>query len=184
MNLGLTQLKLSSNPCRTLLAYIPHLDLWLLILLSVGCLVRPTVEGTAAPSQPGSPTPMLMIQRPPGTIVAAEDIAEIQDVLPFGLALPEDLPLGLPLSRVSAHLPHNLFDDQSKDLNTSVVLGFGNENATAGFELHESLSPPRIGSSAVRSIRLDNTIVKVDSNEEQIRIAAVWEGCDTGFFLI
>jgi hypothetical protein len=85
---------------------------------------------------------MLMIQGPPGTIVAAENIAEIQDVLPFGLVLPENLPLDLRLSRVSAHLPHNLFDDQSKDLNTSVVLGFRNENGTAGIELHESLSPP------------------------------------------
>jgi hypothetical protein len=126
---------------------------------------------------------MLMIQGPPGTIVAAENLAEIQDVLPFGLVLPENLPLDLRLSRVSAHLLHHLIDDQFKDENTSVVLGFRNETGTVAFELYEGLSPPRMGSSGVRSIHLDDTIVKVDSNEERIRIAAVWEGCDIGFFL-
>jgi hypothetical protein len=39
-------------------------------------------------------------------------------------------------------------------------------------------------SSGVKSIRQDDTVVKVVSSEGRQIIAAVWEGCDIGFFLI
>jgi hypothetical protein len=124
---------------------------------------------------------MLRIQGPPGTIVPADDLAEIQDVLPFRLVLPENLPLDLRLSRVSVHLPPEVLEP--KDLNTRVVLGFRNENGTVAFELHESLVSPRMDSPGIRSIRQDDTVVKAVSNEERERISAVWERCDIGFFL-
>jgi hypothetical protein len=163
--------------------YIRLLVIGLIILLALGCTSQDTTEDITTPSQSNSAAPMLMIQRAPGEIVAADDIAEIQDVLPFELILPENLPLDLQLRRVSAHLPHDRIADQAKDENTSVVLGFRNGNATAGFELYKSLSPPRTDPSGVEPLRLDDTIVKVDRNEERPLIAAVWEGCDIGFFL-
>lgn len=38
-------------------------------------------------------------------------------------------------------------------------------------------------SPGIRSIRQDDTIVKVAGNKEREQIGAAWEGCDIGFML-
>lgn len=92
------------------------------------------MEDTTALSQSTNIAPKLIIEHATGQRVLVEDIAEIQEIVPFNIILPknENLPLGLKLSTVSVFLPPDIIGDQFKDRHITVHLTFKNKGGTAG----------------------------------------------------
>lgn len=164
-------------------AWAHHLGIGLLLTLAVvGCTGGGARDATVSPPPVTNVTPNLVIHNEKGDRVNVEDISEIQEVLPFELVIPENLPLGLRVNLVSASLPPKLGGEVNEQ-HIRANLGFGNKDKTAGLELTESLVAPGMDSPNIKTLRQDDTIVKVAVSEERKRVSAVWEGCGIAFVL-
>ena len=124
-----------------------------------------------------------MVASASGAPVLVDNMAEIQEAVPFDIVLPENLPLDLQITLVSVQLPPAILDQQAKDKNIKLLLTFRSQSKTVGFQLTESLAALSMGASGVQSTSNGGAPVNIYIDQEREYVAATWEGCGLGFLL-
>ena len=146
------------------------------------------MPNTPAPLQTDIVPPVLVIGEPTGDRRLAKDVAEIQEVVPFDVVIPqaEDLPPGFYITRISVHPEPAVVSEgreEGEDRWVQVLLYLRSDELKAGFTIFEGTTAPIFDSPLPKSLDREDISLKVYFFDEKKRISARWEACDIGFFI-
>jgi len=125
-----------------------------------------------------------MIFQVGGEQVVAQDMAQIEEVVPFTIVFPEYLPYEMQLTSAVVSVPPLVFDEEGRKRNTRVSLMFGNDRETAWFNIDESIAVPSSGDPNVEEIMIGEVQGELVEEEERQFVVINWAGCGIGFVLM
>ena len=154
----------------------------------VGCNNGAEVPNTPAPLQTNIVPPVLMITDPTGHRRRAKAVAEIQEVVPFDVVIPqaEDLPPGFYITGISVHPePAVVYEgrEEGEDRWIQVLVFLRSDELKAGFTLFEGPVGPPLDSPVAKSFDREDISLQVIFSDEKKRISARGEACDIAFFM-